>query len=405
MKKKLFFVLCCFAAVSAFAQQSLFQTHTHVRDNAMGLNFRPAESMAMKGDYNYRMTGYSAEGNYLICRFYYNEQRQLEAVYEEVPGDFKLYDSVRYNEAGQLVRLDGYQWLANQWKHVYYVEYGYNDNGQIATRTNYNHLSGEFQLGGVYEYTYNSDGQLILTELTMMGDVCQRVEYVYADGLLQVETWSYPDYSSPSGAFEPAERIRYNYEDGRLVRELDSLYANGMWTYYGKCEYVYDQVGNCTEFHRYDMANDETERSVYTFDERTVSETLIPWNPELGRPHVYNNVNIYTSEEFWTLDVDMVLQYVGDYIYTYAGINDAGIADVEQLPLDVFPNPAINEITISGIGEGLHQMDIVDMSGRVVMSGNVTETSPIDLSGLQGGCYLVRVLTDNGLHSAKVIVK
>ncbi len=144
---------------------------------------------------------------------------------------------------------------------------------------------------------------------------------------------------------------------------------------------------------------------MYRFDERTVGETLIPWHHELTRPKMYNNVNIYTREEYWILDVDFVLQYVGDYIYSYVGIDDAGIADVEQLPLDVYPNPAINEIVISGVGEGLHPMDVVDMSGRVVMSGHVTETSPIDLSGLQGGCYLVRVLTDNGLHSAKVVVK
>lgn len=403
MKKILFFAFCMMLSVGAFAQQPLFQKHNNARNNAFDPNFRLAESLAAKGDYNYRMSGYSTDDNYIVCRFYYDDQHRLEAVYEYVPGEYELYDSVRYNESDQLVRLDGYQWLGGQWRHVYYIEYTYNDAGLIASRTNYNNMDGEFQEGGVYEYTYNADGQIMLTRLTMMGDLYQQVNYLYDNGLLLSETWSYAGFGS--GALEPSDRLNYTYADGRLTSELHSIYDNGMWSYYGRCDYSYDAAGNCLEYHRYDRNDSEVERSVYRFDDRTVEETLMPWNPELVRPELYNNVNIYTREEYWTLDVDMVLQYVGDYVYNYVGINDAGIADLCQAPLAVSPNPALDQIVVAGLDGEACPMEVVDMSGRVVMRGLVSASQPVDVSALQNGCYVVRVADGATLHTAKLVVR
>lgn len=403
MKKILFVAFCVMLSVDAFAQQSLFQKHNHARDKAFDPNFRPAERLAAKGEYNYRMSGYTTDDNYIICRYYYDNQHRLEAVYEYVPGEYELFDSVRYNEAGQLVRLDGYQSFGGQWLHVYYIEYAYNAAGLIASRTNYNNMDGDYQLGGVYQYTYNEQGQIVLTQLTMMGEVCQQVDYLYADGRLMSETWSYVDFGT--GNLVASDRIHYDYDDGRLTCELDSIYDNGMWRYYGRCDYSYDDAGNCSEYHRYDRNNAEVERSVYRYDERTVAETLMPWNPEMVRPELYNNVNIYTREEYWTLDVDMVLQYVGDYIYNYVGINDAGIADLRQAPLAVSPNPANDRIVFSGLEEGSYPMEVVDMSGRVVMSAQVAASQPVDVSALQSGCYVVRVVDDNTIHTAKLVVR
>ncbi len=243
MKKKLFFVFCCFAAVSAFAQQSMFPKSEHVREDASRLNLRPAEAIAMKGEYGYRMSGYTTNDNYIICRYYYDDQHRLEAVYEEVPGEYRLYDSLRYNALGQLVRMDGYQWLGGQWQHVYYVDYGFNEEGLGSSRTNYNNMDGDYQLGGVYEYSYNADGQIVRSELTMMGEVYQVVDYQYNNGLLFTETWSYAELFSSSDAFTPSERFHYHYADGRLVLVQDSLYDAGSWMYYGKVEYAMNHKG------------------------------------------------------------------------------------------------------------------------------------------------------------------
>lgn len=113
-------MLCWDAFWSA---QGLFQKHTHLREDAKCLNLRTIEKMAKNGNYNYRMDGYTTDDNYINCRFHYDSQRRLVATYEEVPSEYELIDSIRYNDLGQLVRLDGYQLIDSQWKHVYYVEY------------------------------------------------------------------------------------------------------------------------------------------------------------------------------------------------------------------------------------------------------------------------------------------
>lgn len=405
MKKILLFAVCCAGMLSVSAQ-GLFQKHTHLREDAKCLNLRPIEKMAKNGNYNYRMDGYTTDDNYINCRFHYDSQRRLVATYEEVPSEYELIDSIRYNDLGQLVRLDGYQLIDSEWKHVYYIEYTYNNRGLIVTRSNYNEMYGEFELGGIYEYFYNEQDQITRSELLFMNSLYQVVDYVYQDGLLLSETWSYSDPFSFSEVFEPAEKIYYTYTDNRLTTVYDSIYdvVDG-WMYYGKQTYVYDQLGNTTEYHHYDANDKEIERSVYVFDQRTVEETLIPWTPEIVRPRTFNNVNIYTREKYWTLDTELVLQYVGDYIYTYVDIDAVGLTDVEQLPLAIAPNPAENVITLSGFGEGVYKMDILDMSSRIVMSANVNNSMQINLSQLESGCYLVRISGNEGVYTSKLIVK
>jgi hypothetical protein len=408
MKKVLSFVLCCVIGISAFAQQDLSQRYSHKGKFDKQLNFRPAEKMAKSGDYNYRLASYNTDDLYITCEYHYDAYRRLVAVHELVPSEYELIDSIRYNEQNQLVRLDGYQKMGASWTNVYFIEYTYNAQGLIASRSNYNNFGGIFELGGTYDYTYNEAGQIIHTELTMGDMVYQTVDYEYENGLLATETWSYSNPFSQSGDFEPAERMSYTYNNSGNLTLITYETYDGIsdWGLYGTRTYTYNEVGNCTEMHAYDADENETERSIFTYDNRLLEETLMPWTPEMTRPETFNNKNIYTLEEYWALDVDFVLQYVCDYEYNYVGIDEeVGLADVEQLPLTITPNPTENIIVLSGLAEGTHQMEIVDMAGRIVMSDNVSNSKQIDLSELQKGCYLVKVMNNQKLYTSKVIVK
>lgn len=408
MKKVLSFVLCCVIGISAFAQQDLSQRYSHKGKFDKQLNYRPAEKMAKSADYNYRLVSYNTDDLYITCEYHYDAYRRLVAVHELVPSEYELIDSIRYNEQNQLVRLDGYQKMGASWTNVYFIEYTYNAQGLIASRSNYNNFGGIFELGGTYDYTYNEAGQIIHTELTMGDMVYQTVDYEYENGLLATETWSYSNPFSQSGEFEPAERMSYTYNNSGNLTLITYETYDGIsdWGLYGTRTYTYNEVGNCTEMHAYDADENETERSIFTYDNRLLEETLMPWTPEMTRPETFNNKNIYTLEEYWALDVDFVLQYVCDYEYNYVGIDEGvGLADVEQLPLTITPNPTENIIVLSGLAEGTHQMEIVDMAGRIVMSDNVSNSKQIDLSELQKGCYLVKVMNNQNLYTSKVIVK
>ncbi|MEE1272576.1 MAG: T9SS type A sorting domain-containing protein [Bacteroidales bacterium] len=404
MKKILLFIVCCAVVFSVSAQE--FQRHSQRNEVRKTLNFRPAEKMALSGDYNYRLDSYNTDDYYLNCNYYYDSQRRLQAIYEIVPAEYELIDSVRYNEYNQMVRIDGYQLLGNTWKHVYYLEYTYNNQGLLASRSNYNNFDGVFEIGGTYEYFYNSNGQIVSTELTMGDMLYQVVEYEYENGLLATETWSYADDPFASNStFTANERIDYSYNEGKLSLITYNTFDGYSWEVYGTRTYTYDENGNCTEVHAYDADENETERSIFTFDNRLLEETLMPWTPEITRPETYTNKNIYRLEEYWALDANFTLQYVCDYEYNYVDIDAVGLADVEQLPLSIAPNPTESLITLSGLKEGVHQMEVIDMAGRVVMTQEIKNNAIINLSSLQKGCYIVKVMNNDSLSSSKVIVK
>ena len=407
MKKILLVILCCVVSAGAFSQHLSLQERLNTDKNAKVLNFRPAEKMALSGDYNYRLDSYNTDDYYLNCNYYYDSQRRLQAIYEIVPAEYELIDSIRYNEYNQMVRLDGYQLLNNEWKNVYYIEYTYNNQGLLASRANYNNFGGEFELGGIYEYFYNSNGQITTMELTMADMLLQMVEYEYANGLLTTETWSYADdpFSSNS-TFTANERIDYSYNEGKLSLITYNTFDGYSWEVYGTRTYTYNEDGNCTEVHAYDADENETERSIFTFDNRLLEETLMPWTPEITRPETYTNKNIYRIEEYWALDANFTLQYVCDYEYNYIDINaEVGLEDVEANPLTLSPNPTQSTIMLSGLEEGVYKMEVMDMSGRVMLMDNITNNSLINLSSLQKGCYVVRVSNNDSIYSTKVIVK
>jgi hypothetical protein len=352
------------------------------------------------------LSSYNTDDLYITCEYHYDAYHRLTSVHEIVPSEYELIDSIRYNEQNQMVRLDGYQLMGNTWVNVYYLEYTYNNQGLIASRANYNNFGGEFELGGLYEYFYNPQGQLISTDLTMGDMLLQMVEYEYANGLLTTETWSYADDPFASNStFTANERIDYSYNEGKLSLITYNVFDGFAWSVYGTRTYTYDENGNCTEIHAYDANENETERSIFTFDNRLLEETLMPWTPEMTRPETYTNKNIYRLEEYWALDANFTLQYVCDYEYNYVDIDAVGLADVKESPLNITPNPTKDVIILSGLKEGVHQMEIIDMAGRVMMQGSITNNATINLSDLQKGCYLVKVTNNNSLYSSKVIVK
>jgi hypothetical protein len=48
-------------------------------------------------------------------------------------------------------------------------------------------------------------------------------------------------------------------------------------------------------------------------------------------------------------------------------------------------------------------INVIDITGRVVLTANASSSATLDLSGLQSGYYFVNVNTDQGMVSTKLI--
>ena len=76
-----------------------------------------------------------------------------------------------------------------------------------------------------------------------------------------------------------------------------------------------------------------------------------------------------------------------------SAINDANVSNVA-----IYPNPVVSVLNIEA--EGLQEVNVLDLNGRVVMTST---TNTVDMSNLSNGCYFVRVITNAGVTTQKIV--
>jgi len=80
-----------------------------------------------------------------------------------------------------------------------------------------------------------------------------------------------------------------------------------------------------------------------------------------------------------------------------------GIENPLESSLTLFPNPVKNELTIGGISEGATIM-IYDLNGRLLINKiAVFTTEKIDVSLLDKGIYLIKVMDEKTIRTTKMI--
>jgi hypothetical protein len=94
-----------------------------------------------------------------------------------------------------------------------------------------------------------------------------------------------------------------------------------------------------------------------------------------------------------TADIDLFARWIAT----------SALADVQAASLNIYPNPARDIVTISGIGEAV---TITDLQGRTIVNYDLRftiydgNTATINVSALTQGVYLVRV----GNKTGKLII-
>jgi hypothetical protein len=80
-----------------------------------------------------------------------------------------------------------------------------------------------------------------------------------------------------------------------------------------------------------------------------------------------------------------------------------GVAEIEEIAFNIYPNPAVNEINISV--EDNAQIDILkiynQLGQKIMQENNVTNT--IDISTLPKGIYIVELVSGNSSVRQKMI--
>jgi len=89
---------------------------------------------------------------------------------------------------------------------------------------------------------------------------------------------------------------------------------------------------------------------------------------------------------------------------TFAVSCTVGINEDHQRSVNIFPNPAKDNIEITGINHG--KIQILNTLGQVVYTSEITNTKTVvDISGFLSGIYTISIKTNNDIITKKLFIK
>jgi len=175
------------------------------------------------------------------------------------------------------------------------------------------------------------------------------------------------------------------------------IYENGLiYTYYcmgGNCDSLYNTYEAADGNHIPGVEGYTLQNGILTID-----NNLIDNNPgfALGSVTFSCEGNIYQL-------VTSVAE--ATYVRLNTNVNDclsASINENDQNNLtQIYPNPASSDLNL--LGEGAFSYQISDMSGKILLQGEVNESDKIRIADLNAGVYKITCVTENKIQTLRFI--
>jgi hypothetical protein len=96
----------------------------------------------------------------------------------------------------------------------------------------------------------------------------------------------------------------------------------------------------------------------------------------------------------------------GDYVFNQTLLLHTDVEAIESSnTIEVYPNPAQDQVNVVLDYEGLTSVRIYDMNGKVVFSTEVEQSNilPINIENLQQGIYFLQVINNGNSYSQKIV--
>ncbi|MBD3639263.1 MAG: T9SS type A sorting domain-containing protein [Crocinitomicaceae bacterium] len=124
-------------------------------------------------------------------------------------------------------------------------------------------------------------------------------------------------------------------------------------------------------------------------------------------PDMVENYMDYSEEtcqnSFTDGQIDMMRSIIEVYRWELVNGTPAGLSQKEAFTLHVFPNPATDLVTITGIPSGHNNLQVYSETGQLIMEIANPQTK-VELRDLEKGIYIVRVTSEVGIVNRRVVI-
>ena len=319
-------------------------------------------------------------GKITSLKFYRQEYQE----YNTTSFTLKIFENIDLKWYDENMNYYFYESCGNE---VYSQDFTATQQGWVTVEldTPYNIPSGEFWIG----VKMNGEGMLVF------GNEANSVlgQYYYLD------EYEFEWYWKPSYFVVNWDEVLFSMGLAVFVEPGDPVYCNPVQNLQG-IGWAEQLIG-----------------AVLTWDtpEAGSTGTLMGYN--VYRDNVKINDALVEETEF--VDSDVVpyetYTYYVEAVYSDGCTSacdpievtvDQGVGVVENsnVQVKVFPNPAEGFVNVSA--EGMKDITLIDMMGRIVKEQSASQSATVvDLGNLPTGLYFLRVTTDNGVALQRVEVK
>lgn len=121
-----------------------------------------------------------------------------------------------------------------------------------------------------------------------------------------------------------------------------------------------------------------------------------------------DNTNFYNDYAYFRKGLRLVQSWYDHQNFPSCTVNNSEIGSTNiTTPYKIYPNPSGSGLFIDNPKANIEVVEIVDLSGKVVMQKSVvkgdSERIAFDISGLSSGAYLVRIVSADGISFNKFV--
>ena len=339
--------------------------------------------------------------NYKLSTYTYNENNYNDTtLYQIWNSDINEWENknmyiYKYDNHGNMISSLGQQWINNNWTNNYIITYTYDENNNMLSRTATDNNYHTWR--NIWTYDTNNN---ILSQSKFAFDQTNNVwikweqllcTYNETNSLLS-ETWQY----GSDNEWVNNDQMVYKYDnDNNRISDLYQLWKNNAWQNKNLTEYKYDEHGNCLSGDFWEWKN---------------NEWVTAYSYGLGLTYNYAQCTIWEEYYCHTITASYVKTKKPEIITVIENVEKADIN------VTVYPNPTTGQLTINNEQLTIENIEIFDLLGRMVFTspnpskGGELAPSPLervgvrfDISHLPQGMYFVRITTDKGTVTRKVV--